>query len=128
MKAAISTDGEYVSAHFGRCPSYTIVDIEENKVIKKETIENPGHHTEYLPQFLNEKNVDVIVAGGMGRKAQGLFAEANIKTLLGISGRVDEVIEQLANGTLRGIENPCTPGSGKGYGIEKKEHPFPEKR
>lgn len=125
MKAAISTDGEYVSAHFGRCPSYTIVDIEENKVIKKEIIENPGHHTEYLPQFLNEKNVDVIVAGGMGRRAQGLFAEANIETLVGVSGKIDEVIEQLVKGTLKGIENPCKPGSGKGYGIGRTERPFP---
>jgi len=67
----------------------------------------------------------VIVAGGMGRKAQGLFAEANIKTILGISGRIDEVIEQLTNGTLRGIENPCRPGYGKGYGIGKTERHFP---
>ena len=28
MKIAISTDGDFVSAHFGRCPSFTIVDIE----------------------------------------------------------------------------------------------------
>ena len=34
MKIAISTDGDFVSAHFGRCPEYTILDIENGKVIR----------------------------------------------------------------------------------------------
>lgn len=33
MRIAISTDGKYVSQHFGRCPSYTLVDIENGKAI-----------------------------------------------------------------------------------------------
>lgn len=42
MRVAISTDGDYVSPHFGRCPSFTIVDIEDGKIIKKKAIQNPG--------------------------------------------------------------------------------------
>ena len=38
MKIAISTDGEYVSGHFGRCPSFTVVEIEENEIKNKEII------------------------------------------------------------------------------------------
>ena len=52
MKIAISTDGNYVSAHFGRCPSFTIAEIQDSKIIKKELIDNPGHHPGYLPEFL----------------------------------------------------------------------------
>ena len=33
MKIAISTDGQYVSPHFGRCPTFTILEIENNKVM-----------------------------------------------------------------------------------------------
>ena len=29
MKVAISTDNDQVSAHFGRCPLFTIIDIED---------------------------------------------------------------------------------------------------
>jgi len=43
MKAAISTDAGSVSAHFGRCPDFTIVDIENGKILYKEVVENPGH-------------------------------------------------------------------------------------
>jgi len=82
MKVAISTEGNSVSAHFGRCPFFTIAEIEEGKIVSKEVIDNPGHHPAYLPQFLREKEVNCIVAGGMGQRASGLFAEAGIMNKL----------------------------------------------
>ncbi len=78
MKIAISTDQGYVSAHFGRCISYTIVEIKEGKVLSKEEIPNPGHQPGFLPEYLFEKGVNCIIAGGMGPRAQGLFAQKNI--------------------------------------------------
>ena len=125
MKIAISTDNEFVSEHFGRCPSFTIVQIQDNKVVGKEVIDNPGHHPGFLPKFLKEKGVDIIIAGGMGQRAQMLFDESGIKTLMGIGGKIDEVIEKLAVGTLQGGESLCNPGAGKGYGVEKTacDHP-----
>lgn len=121
MKIAISTDGEFVSGHFGRCPSFTIAEIEGNKLVKKEVVPNPGHHPGFLPQFLKEKGVEYIIAGGMGQRAEGLFAEAGIKTVMGADGKVDDVIGQVLNGTLKGGENICRPGAGKGYGLEKTD-------
>ena len=121
MKAAISTDGDYVSAHFGRCPFFTIIDIEDGKIKKKETISNPGHHPGFIPQFLHERGVECIIAGGMGTKATGLFNEMNINTIVGISGKIDNVISQILNGILKGGESLCRPGAGKGYGFDKTE-------
>ena len=69
MKISISTDGEMVAQHFGRCPSFTIVDFEGSKIVSKERIDNPGHHPGYIPQFLHERGVNCIVAGGMGRSS-----------------------------------------------------------
>lgn len=125
MRIAISTDGSSVSAHFGRCPSFTIVDIEDGKVTGKEIVDNPGHHPGFIPQFLHEKGVNCIVAGGMGARATGFFSELGIKSILGVSGQVDQVIEKLAEGTLEGGESSCTPGAGKGYGVEKEECDHP---
>ena len=42
MIVAIATDGEYVSAHFGRCQAYTMVDIENGQIVKKEQVPNPA--------------------------------------------------------------------------------------
>jgi predicted Fe-Mo cluster-binding NifX family protein len=128
MRAAISTEGDSVSAHFGRCPLFTIVDIEDNKVTKREVIDNPGHQPGFIPQFLHEKGVECIIAGGMGMRATGFFHELGIQAVVGVSGKIDTVIEQLQKGTLTGGESLCKPGLGKGYGIEKTacDHPGQE--
>ncbi|MFZ6017803.1 MAG: NifB/NifX family molybdenum-iron cluster-binding protein [Nitrospirota bacterium] len=55
----------------------------------------------------------------MGPRAQGLFAEAGIQTILGASGRINKVIEKLQKDTLKGGESLCKPGAGKGYGLDK---------
>jgi len=119
MRIAISTDGDFVSAHFGRCPQFTLVDVDKNKVIKREVIDNPGHHPGFLPQFLGEKGATCIIAGGMGMRAQELFSQAGIDSILGVEGSIDSVIEQLLAGTLKGGESICSPGAGKGYGVDK---------
>ena len=121
LRVAISTDGDFVSAHFGRCPSFTIVEIDNGKLINRQTIANPGHHPGFLPQFLHEKGVNYIIAGGMGQRAEGLFAQAGIQIIVGVSGSIDEVIDKIIKGTLEGGESLCRPGLGKGYGIEKTE-------
>ena len=121
MKIAISTDDEFVSAHFGRCPSFTIAEIRNNKVVEKETIDNPGHDPGYLPKFLHERGVECIIAGGMGQRAQILFHEKKIETLTGVTGKINDVIDQICSGTLEGGESLCKPGAGKGYGLDKSE-------
>ncbi len=125
MRIAISTDGDIVSEHFGRCPSYTIIDIEEGKVAGKEVVANPGHHPGAIPEFLNEKGVKCIIAGGMGMRATGFFNEYGIETIVGISGKIDDVVEKILNGTLQGGESLCKPGAGRGYGLDKTvcDHP-----
>ncbi|MDH4222286.1 MAG: NifB/NifX family molybdenum-iron cluster-binding protein [candidate division Zixibacteria bacterium] len=126
MKVAISTDGQHVSPHFGRCHYFTIVEMEEGKVLSREIINNPGHAPAFLPQFLSEKGVSCIIAGGMGGRAEGLFSEQGIETIVGVSGRIDEVLDELAKGTLKAGESLCKPGSGRGYGVEKNKCDHPE--
>ncbi|MEW6556810.1 MAG: NifB/NifX family molybdenum-iron cluster-binding protein [Elusimicrobiota bacterium] len=121
MKVAISTDGDFVSAHFGRCPFFTIIEIENGEVKSKSKIANPGHEPGFLPEFLRKEGVECIIAGGMGQRAIGLFGASGIKTIMGVSGKIEDVIKQLLDGTLKGGESLCKPGSGKGYGVDKTE-------
>jgi len=121
MKIAISTDAGFVSAHFGRCPSFTIAEIEEEKILKIEEINNPGHQPAFLPNFLAERGVKYIICGGMGNRAQMLFAEKNITPIIGVTGKIEEVIEKFVKGQLKEGESLCKPGAGKGYGLEKEE-------
>jgi predicted Fe-Mo cluster-binding NifX family protein len=125
MKIAISTEGGAVSAHFGRCPSYTLVDIEDGKAVERREIPNPGHSPGFLPGYLAEMGVATIIAGGMGPRAQDLFAQNKIQTIIGIEGRVDDVVDRFLQGTLEpgpdlcdhrgaGQEGPCREEAGGG--------------
>jgi len=121
MKVAIATKGGQVSEHFGPAHEFTIAEIEQGKLIKMETVPNPGHRPGFLPSFLADEGVTHVITGGVGQRAQELFKQYNIELILGVTGKVDQVVEEIRTGNLRGGESLCQPGSGKGYGVEKEE-------
>jgi predicted Fe-Mo cluster-binding NifX family protein len=122
-RIAIPTEGVSVSEHFGRCPNFTIVDIDEGSVVRRESITNPEHQPGMLPSFLKGKGVACVIARGMGNRATHLFAQAGIETIVGVSGPVDGVVRQYLEGSLEGTGTPC-PGEGHdhaGGGCEQEE-------
>lgn len=78
------------------------------------------HHPGFLPQFLKEKGVSCIIAGGMGTSAQELLNGAKINPILGVEGEVLDAIDNLLAGTLEGGKSICSTVTGKGYGIDKR--------
>lgn len=107
-KLAIPTDGNQVSGHFGRCASFTIVEVEGEEVKDKKVIDNPGHEPGFLPRFLNEEhNVDVILTGGMGRRAKDIFDANNIEVVSGARGLIDDVITSYIKNNLEDKNNIC---------------------
>ena len=119
MKIAISADGDEVCAHFGRAPQFSIITIEDNKVLEKKVLSNPGHSVGSIPQFLNENGAKTIITGGMGHRAIQFFTDYGIDVIMGVSGKIVDVIEKILDGTLEGGESICNPGAGKGFGVEK---------
>ena len=107
MRVAISTDGDMVAPHFGRCEAYTIVDVENGSIASQERIANPGHEPGFLPGYLAERGVGCIVAGGMGPRAKMLFDERQIETVVGVSCSIEEAVKALAEGTLSGQDSLC---------------------
>jgi predicted Fe-Mo cluster-binding NifX family protein len=110
MKVAIATENEAVCQHFGHCPEYTIYTIEQDSIRQKEIINNPGHKPNFLPGYLHEQGVNVIIAGGMGVKAQELFDKAGIEAVLGVAGPVELVAEQYVQGALEPGVSTCEHG------------------
>jgi len=119
MKISISTDGNLVSAHFGRCPEFLVADIQDGKLIKSERVPNPGHAPGAIPEFLHGKGVDVIICDGIGARATQLFNGYGIQVVAGATGETNNVIEEFIKGTLVGGKSHCVPGDGRGYGLDK---------
>ncbi len=114
MRVAISADDSngldsVVSPHFGRCPYYVLVDLDGREVSRVSAVENPyyGHHQPgQVPDFIHNQGADVMLAGGMGRRAIGFFQQYGIQAVTGASGTVRHALEQYLGGVLQGAE-PC---------------------
>lgn len=121
MKIAIPTDNGRISAHFGRCPEYTLITIADNNIEKREILKNPGHRTGFIPQFLHENGVNVLIAGGIGSKAINYFQKSDIKVYKGLNGTINELVELYLNGNIKDGDFECEKGSGRNYGIPKAD-------
>jgi len=109
MRIAIATERNRVSHHFGRCPEYTVIDMEDGKVINRHLLKNPGHRPNFLPQFLHDHQIDRIISGGMGQKARVLFDQFSIEPLVGVEGEIETVIAALLNDEIENGKNLCHP-------------------
>lgn len=107
MKVAVAKDGRFVSAHFGHCEGFEVFELEEGKINGREFITNPGHRPGFLPVFLADKGVKVIIAGGMGGTAQQLFNENGITVFVGAQGQIEDVINMYIKGKLVSTESIC---------------------
>ena len=107
MKIAIASDGKYVSGHFGHCEGSTMYEVEDNQVKGKEFVENPGHKPGFLPVFLNEIGVKVVISGGMGAGAIDIFNEKNIDVITGAKGNVVEAVTKFLAGDLISTGSVC---------------------
>lgn len=115
MRVAISSEGKNLGEHFGHCSEFTIYDIENNKVNNTEVIENPGHKPGFLPEFLSKKNVNVIISGGMGKRAQELFKNNKIEVIVGAEGLCDDIIQSFIDGKLHSTNSICNKHEFEGH-------------
>jgi predicted Fe-Mo cluster-binding NifX family protein len=98
-----------ISAHFGRCPFYTLVDVEGNQILSSEVVRNPhfpNHQPGVIPQFIHTQKANVMIAGGMGPKAIDFFHQFGIDVVTGAQGRARDVVEAYLRGEISGII-PC---------------------
>ena len=94
-----------MSGHFGRCPYYTLVDVEDGKIQGVSVVENPfynSHEPGKVPAFVHSQNVDVMIAGGMGPMAINLFNGYGIEVVTGYMGIVRNVLDAYLRGEAKG--------------------------
>lgn len=100
MKIAVACEENSVTEHFGHCESFLIFNVENNSIVSKQLVSNPGHRPGFLPVFLHEKGVNVIISGGMGSGAVEIFNEKGIKVITGACGDAQTAVEKYLNGSL----------------------------
>ena len=108
MKFAIPLAEGKLTAHFGHCQEFALVDVEDNEIKNKETMVPPPHEPGVLPRWLHEQGIHVIIAGGMGSRALDLFAQNGIKVLTGAPALTpEELVQQYLDNALTTGANVC---------------------
>lgn len=109
---AIPTEAKKACAHFGRCDSFAVIEVEDGKIVAERYVDPPVHQPGTYPRYLAEQGVDTILAGGMGVMAQNLFRENGIDVHLGVGVEDPRVlVQQFLQNELETDGNLCDHGS-----------------
>ena len=112
MKVAVSSMGKnlesQVSTVFGRCPYFVIAEIEKEKIVKVEAIENisakqVGGAGISTAQAIAEKDAKAVITGNIGPRASDVLRQFNIEVYNG-SGLVKEVLQKFIDNKLEKIQ------------------------
>jgi len=110
MRIAIPLANEKLAMHFGHCERFALIDVDsaQKTILKREDIDPPPHQPGLLPPWLAEQGVTMIIAGGMGRRAQDLFTQHGIHVMVGApSDTPERLVGDYLAGRLQPGENVC---------------------
>ena len=107
MRIAVASEGKNVTEHFGHCEGFLIYDAENGEILKEEMVLNPGHKPGFLPNFLADRGVKVIISGGMGGGAIDIFNERDVEVIVGASGVARSAVESYLRGELESTGYVC---------------------
>lgn len=107
MKIAVTTEGDQVFQHFGKCPSFTVFSAKGGEVLKKEILDAGGNGHAELGGFLKNTGVDVVICGGIGEGAKNMLAAEGIQLVSGIEGPIDGAVRAYLAGNLTDQGGGC---------------------
>lgn len=108
IKFAIPVAGGKLCSHFGHCDQFAIIETENGKIKGKSMHTPPPHEPGVLPKWLHEQGANIIIAGGMGARAQDLFNQNGIKVITGAPMDPPEsLVNQYLSDSLMTGENVC---------------------
>ena len=110
MKIAIPVVDGQLCMHFGHCAHFAMVDVNDStkEIGTTQLLNPPPHEPGVLPKWLHEQGATVILAGGMGSRAQQLFAQNGIQVVVGCPAEPPEaLVASFLSGTLVAGTNSC---------------------
>ena len=110
MKIAIPIVDDQLCMHFGHCAHFALVDVDETsrKITATQLVDPPAHEPGVLPTWLHEQGATVILAGGMGTRAQQLFEQNGIQVVVGCPPASPEtLVGAYLTGELQPGDNAC---------------------
>jgi predicted Fe-Mo cluster-binding NifX family protein len=110
VKIAIPLADGRLAMHFGHCEQFALVDVDEatHQHRGTELLTPPAHEPGVLPAWLHEQGAEVIIAGGMGQRAQQLFSQNGIRVVYGVESDTPEtIVKAFLDGAIVSGKNLC---------------------
>jgi predicted Fe-Mo cluster-binding NifX family protein len=127
MKIAVSTGkggmDDVVVPVFGRCGSFTIVEVEGNEIKGSEVVPNqatrsPSGAGIQASQAIVNSGAESVITGNIGPNSMMVLKQAGIKVFSGAGMKVKEAVKAYLEGKLQEISASTVPGgAGMGFGM-----------
>jgi predicted Fe-Mo cluster-binding NifX family protein len=84
------------------------IDPASHEIAGTEILPAPAHEHGLLPKWLKDREVSVVIAGGMGAHAQTLLKEFEIEVITGAPAESPKaLVAQYLAGQMQSIERTC---------------------
>ena len=100
MKIAVTYNEGEIFQHFGHSEKFKLYDVEDGKVLSSEVVDTNGSGHGALAVFLKDKNVNVLICGGIGGGAKNALSANGIEIYPGAKGNADEQVQSFLAGNL----------------------------
>ena len=107
---AIPVVGGRLCMHFGHCEQFALLDVDTagKEILNSRQLVPPAHQPGVLPHWLHDQGVNLVITGGMGRRAQDIFAQQGIEVVVGAPAEPPEsIVRSYLDGNLQAGENIC---------------------
>ena len=129
MRIAVSAETNQglesqVAHHFGRCPFFALIEVEEGEIQSTVLIDNPfyaAHQPGEVPGFIHQQKADVMLSGGMGGRAIQFFNQFGIEAATGAAGTVAHAVACYLEGKIKGASS-CAESDAHGHGDHDHDH------
>jgi ATP-binding protein involved in chromosome partitioning len=110
MKIAIPVANDCLCMHFGHCQKFSFFEVDKDKlqIVSRVDLEPPAHEPGVLPKWISEQGADIVLAGGMGSRAQSLFGQNGITVHVGVvEENPEKAVMDYLTGQLQTGTNAC---------------------
>jgi Mrp family chromosome partitioning ATPase/predicted Fe-Mo cluster-binding NifX family protein len=110
IRIAMPITSGVLASHFGHCEQFALFDVAEDAITIKNrsTITPPPHEPGTFPRWLHEQGTTLVIAGGMGSRAQSLFEQHGITVIVGAAGKEPQcLVQEYLAGSLTTVANIC---------------------
>jgi FKBP-type peptidyl-prolyl cis-trans isomerase 2/predicted Fe-Mo cluster-binding NifX family protein len=107
MRIAVTYENGEVFQHFGHTEQFKVYEVQDGKIVSSRVIGSDGAGHGALASLLAEKQIDVLICGGIGGGAVAALNERGVELVSGASGSADAAVEAYLRGELQSTGANC---------------------